>query len=237
MKLILLVLLVLIVISVAAWAVHFYMTVQVSKKLIHNAVSFQLRSEDHTKTFLILGDSTAVGVGATHPEESLAGRLSTYADMTYVENNAKSGALTADLPGQIAQAQLTHYDLILIQIGGNDIIQFHDPKKSGIQLEAALRQLPQAEQVIIISAGDVGGATLFPPPVRWIHTYLNNEHHREFIAAVARAGIGEYINFGILPTTKTISASPKIYLAADGLHPSSEGYELWFEDVSKQLKK
>ncbi|KND51480.1 MAG: putative secreted protein [Parcubacteria bacterium C7867-007] len=236
MKFILIGLGVLAVAGIAAWVFRFYTTVQTSRKLIDAAVPFQLRSEDKAKTLLVLGDSTAVGVGATTPDESLAGRLSAYAHMTYVENHAKSGAVTAALSEQIAQASLMHYDLILIQIGGNDIIQFHSAKKSGELLEKALRQLPDAEQVIVISAGDVGGATLFPPPITWIHTHLNKQHHQIFAEAVQHVGVGEYINFGISPATKVIGDNPEIYLASDGLHPSSEGYRLWFEDVAKRVK-
>ena len=183
----------------------------------------------------MLGDSTAYGVGADKPEESLAGRVAAYAGMTYVENRASSGAVTKDLRGQIEAATLERYDVILIQIGGNDIIQFHNPKRSADELELALRALPKAEKVVILSAGDVGGATLFPSPITWIHSWLNKKYHLSFTHAVARAGVGEYINLGLSPSTQIITNEPEIYLAADGLHPSSAGYGLWFEEVVPRL--
>ncbi len=220
----------LVLLFLAYAGIRFYLTVQVSKKLIEATVPYEKKSTDASMAMLVLGDSTAVGIGADTPEESVAGRMAGYLDASRVENRAKSGAVTADLRDQISQAELARYRLILIQVGGNDIIRFRSAEEAAGELREAIALLPEADRVILISAGDVGGATLFPFFVRPFHTKLNGEYHDEFAKVGEETGI-TYVNFGIAPATKTISEKPEIYLAKDGLHPSSEGYRLWFETI------
>ena len=139
-----------------------------------------------------------------------------------------------DLTGQIEQAKLGRYRLILIQIGGNDIIRFKSADKTAEELRAAITKLPAADKVVIISAGDVGGATLFPFFVRPFHTALNKKYHAAFEKVAEETGV-TYVNFGNAPETETINERPDIYLAADGLHPSSEGYALWASAIKPAL--
>lgn len=223
----------LLIVAVAVWGIRFYLTVQTSKKLIDAAIPFQ-KTGDTSNAVLVLGDSTAVGIGADTKEESVAGLLSAYTDASSVENYAVSGAVTEDLPEQSEKAQLERYRLILIQIGGNDIIRFRDAPSAKENLRVAIAQLPPSDQVLIISAGDVGGATLFPFFVRPFHTKLNNEYHTAFAELADEIGV-TYVNFGNAPSTKMINDRPDIYLAKDGLHPSSAGYALWFKEIQPYL--
>lgn len=218
----------------AYWGIRFYLTVQVSKRIIDATVPFQKSGEGTENAILVLGDSTAVGIGAARAEESVAGRVSQYLAADSVENYAVSGALTKELSAQRERAQLAQYRLILIQTGGNDIIRFTPAARAGEDLRRVIRTLPRADKVVIISAGDVGGATLFPWPVRPFHTHLNNQYHEAFSKIAAEEGV-TYVNFGNSPATRQINEKPEVYLAADGLHPSSEGYRLWFEEIQSSL--
>lgn len=224
----------LVLLLVAYWGIKFYLTVQVSKKIIDATTPFVKAGDDTGNSVLVLGDSTAVGIGADLPSESVAGRVSDYLKSDRVENYAVSGAVTSDLNGQMKNAALPRYRLILIQIGGNDIIRFKPAEGAGEELRAAIRNLPDAEKIVLISAGDVGGATLFPWPVRPFHTRLNTKYHETFARIANEEGV-TYVNFGNSPATKQINEKSEIYLAADGLHPSSEGYRLWFEEIQSSL--
>lgn len=223
---------------VAAYALYagarFYLTLQISKALVNAAVPYERMTGGDAVPMLVLGDSTAVGVGASAPEDTVAGRAAAYLSATSVENYAVSGAVTADLPAQAAHAQLSHYRLILIQIGGNDIIRFHSVADSARTLSSVLESLPAADKVVVISAGDVGGATIFPLFLRPSYTHLNLAYHAAFAAAAANAG-ATYVNLYDDPGRVKINNDPGTYLAADGLHPSSAGYELWFEAVKPSL--
>lgn len=205
-----------------------------AKELMERAAPFQNETQDYTKTMLVLGDSTGVGVGAKTPEETVAGRTAAYVEATYVENYAVSGAAVAELPGQIAQAKRESYDLILIHIGGNDILGFHDPKKVGPHLGEILKTLPKNGKTIVLSAGNVGGATIFPHVMRVVHTWLTLKYHTAFTESVTNAG-AIYVNLYMPPSEDPFLKDPGCYLAADGLHPSSDGYALWFEKVRPAL--
>jgi len=227
------VVLALLLIYIAYSGIRFYSGVQAARKGAALTEPYEKQSADHSVPVLVLGDSTAVGVGAATPEESLAGLASDYLHATSVENYAVSGAEVKDLRPQVAEAKLAHYRLILIQIGGNDIIAFHNASVAAALLGQILKTLPGADKVVVISAGNVGGATLFPWPIRPYYTYLNNQYHAAFAATVTAAGM-TYVNLASDPGAKLIQDQPDIYLH-DGLHPSSAGYALWFSAIKPEL--
>lgn len=234
MKLVLILLAVAILASLLYSGVRFYLTVQVSKKIIDSTVPYTFEG-DASNAVLVLGDSTAYGIGARTPEESLAGRVAKHLGASSVENYSRSGARTSELTEQLARAEHDRYRLILIQTGGNDIIRFQSAKKAAEELSQALELLPESDQVVVITAGDVGGATLFPLPLRPFYTRLNTAYHAAFEETVTAQGM-TYVNFGKSPSTEAINARPDIYLAKDGLHPSSAGYALWFDEIRPRLK-
>jgi len=219
---------------VVSSAVNTLSKARASKALMAQEMPYRNETTNDTKTMLVLGDSTGVGVGARKPEESVAGRVAAYVGATYTENYAVSGAAVADLPPQIAQAKKSQYDLILIHIGGNDILGFHDPKKVAPELTRILGTLPEAKKVVVLSAGNVGGATIFPHVLRFFHTRLTLAYHAAFADAV-KSTPAVYVNLYLPPGKDPFLKDPKKYLAADGLHPSSEGYELWFEQLKTAL--
>lgn len=205
-----------------------------SQRLMANERPYRNETTDTSKTILVLGDSTGAGIGATRPEDSVAGQVAEYIGATHVENYARSGAAVEELPVQITQAKQKEYDLILIHIGGNDILSFHDPKKVAPQLGEILKTLPAAKKVVVLCAGNVGGATIFPRLIRIFHTSLTLEYHKLFGEAVAASG-GTYVNLYEPRDKDPFLKDPEKYLAKDGLHPSSEGYRLWFEKVKNVL--
>ncbi len=216
------------------YGISIYRKIEISKQLIEKSTLFSLVSDDRTKTMLILGDSTAVGVGAEKKEDTTAGRLAAHIGATYAENYSVSGAKVADLQSQISQAKLDHYSVILIHIGANDIIRFRSVKKSGEELRQAMQSLPEADKVLVATAGNVGGATFFPWFIRPLHTMINRTYHEAFSKIVGEEG-GIYVNFYEDPKTDPFVKDPATYLAADGLHPSSDGYRLWHERILTKI--
>ena len=235
----------LVLIYVLYSGVRFYRLVKISGGIITHTVPFSKGDNDHpgSETILVLGDSSAVGVGANSPVESVAGRLSDYMHADYVENRAVSGAQVSDLPGQIAKASLPQYSIILIQIGGNDIVRFHNATQTANLLANELVALPPAGKVVVISAGDVGSAPLFPLPFHPIYHALNISYHAEFTRALAAPIVTAsgptdnitYVNLYTAPGNSLFSSDPKTYFAADGFHPSSDGYGVWFNAVRSAL--
>ena len=220
---------------IAYWGANTFFRARISEALMENDRPYEKPSFDYATTLLVIGDSLAVGVGAARPEDSVAGRLAAYLDATYVENRAHAGAGVADLVGQIREAKLPQYDVILIQAGGNDILALHDAKKTAKELSAAFAALPPARRIILLGSGNVGGATLFPPPLRPFHTMKSRAMNREF-ARVAHGWHALFVGLFEPFYKDPFLRNPYRYLSRDGLHPSSYGYGLWFDKLREALE-
>lgn len=214
---------------VTYWGCVFLQKYQISRALIRQATPYSQLGNNYATTLLVLGDSTGVGVGAVRSEDSVAGRLASAVHATYVENRAVSGAVVADIAQQLSSAALTKYDIILIQVGGNDIVRFHNPKATAEKLSSSIRTaVAHSGKTILMSAGNVGATTNFPEPMRPWYTKLTLRFHEAFGVMAAKEG-ATYVNLYESPESDPFRADPDRYLAIDGFHPSSEGYGLWFE--------
>lgn len=216
--------------------VHLAYTLMLARELIREAQPYTKDESGDGPSIVVLGDSTAVGVGAQKPEDSIAGRISEHVHASFVENHAVSGARVKDLPDQISKASHDYYDIVLIQIGANDIVSLKSPTITAQSLLVVLNKLPSADQVLVLSAGDVGGATGVPFFMRGVYTWLNLRYHEAFTQALGAGGY-TYINLYESPRGALFYEQPKLYLAADGFHPSSEGYGIWFDTVQPHLMR
>lgn len=215
---------------VGFYAITLYTKIQTSKQLVSQASAFSNLTDDYSTTLLVLGDSTGVGVGAITPTDTVAGLWAKHIDATYVENYSVSGDTIEDLSNQIAQAQQGTYDYILIQIGANDIIRFHDIKKDREILTSALQSLPNSTNLMVMSAGNLGSTTFFPWFMKSIYTKRTLSYHSMFTSVVPNHN-GVYTNLYDRPENDLFMNLPELYYSADGLHPSSAGYNIWFEKL------
>lgn len=227
---IMLILLATILIFFAYYSFKIMGTVNVSRTLIAESIPFVLESADNSKTMLVLGDSTAAGVGASSADTSLPALVAHKIGATHVENYAFSGALVSDIPAELTKAKLSKYDLILVQVGANDIIRFHSADKSATLLASELHALPQHQKLIVIVAGNVGGASAIPWFLKGYYTRLTLSYHASFAKAITEIG-GTYVDLFTDPHQDPIVLEPEKYLARDDFHPSSLGYVLWFEKM------
>lgn len=217
-------------------AVQVWLKINVSKKLVEKTVPFQLASNDFTKALLVLGDSTAVGVGADRPEHSVPALYAQFIDATYIENKAVSGSRITDAQEQLKKASQEQYSHILIQAGANDIVAYASVIEAEKQLRALLESLPKHENLTVLTCGNVGGASLIPWFARSLYTKKTLEYHQMYERVVPEFG-GIYINLYIPKQHDPFLKEPEKYLAEDQFHPSSDGYALWFEKISERILK
>jgi lysophospholipase L1-like esterase len=222
--------------AVAYRAALVYLRAHAARVQMAEEQRFERLTGDYTKTMLVLGDSTGAGVGASRPEESIAGRLAAKLGATHVENYAASGSYVTDLRAQILKATLDAYDVILIQIGGGDIVFFHNAERVAKELDLAMMGLPDSKLTLLMSAGNVGGAKIFPLLIRPFHTWLTHEYHRWFRKVAKRRG-ATYVNLYLPRKVDYFLDEPERYFSEDGIHPSSDGYVLWFNKVEEVLNK
>lgn len=213
--------------------VRYYLNI--SKGLIKNTTKYSNESADTTKTLLVLGDSTAYGVGASKSTDSLPALVASSTRATYTENYSVSGAKIEDVASQMAEIKKDHYDLILLQIGANNITARDDADEESKKLEEVIRELQKlSTHVVFLTAGNVGGAPAIPAPFRSYYRNLTRTYHEKFQALGDSLGV-TYVNLYDEPSVDPFVLHPEIYFAKDMFHPSSDGYKIWFSKVEKYL--
>ncbi|HIJ10907.1 TPA: hypothetical protein HA278_02510 [Candidatus Woesearchaeota archaeon] len=198
-----------------------------------DAVKYEQSPANSTMNVLIIGDSTVVGVGASTPEESIAGLVGkTVPDATIV-NKGINGRKTASLPTEIES--LEKYDLIMLHIGGNDVV-----RRTGlVELEKNIRATIQAAKkkspkVMLTSSGSLGTALLLPFGTRNYFEQKTRDVRRLFLHVAQEEGI-PYVDLFREKNVDPFHTEPEKYYSPDLFHPSSIGYALWFERIEPVL--
>lgn len=180
---------------------------------------------------LIVGDSTAVGTGASSARTSLAGLIAQAYPSLAIDNRARDGARFADVEAQLAGDR--RFDMVLVLAGGNDVIRLvgHDRLQADIE-RVVTRARHIADRVVLMPAGNVGNAPFFFAPVSWWMTRRARHLHTLVRAAAARHA-ALYVNL-FRERADDPFAHQRALHAVDGLHPSDAGYRLWFAALATQ---
>ena len=202
-----------------------------SAELARRSEALQATPSAPALRLLVVGDSTAVGTGASAPTGSLAGLLAARFPRLLIENRAQDGARFADLSAQLAGAQ--QFDMVLVQAGGNDVIRLRDMDAVGrdVQRVATLAR-QRAPLVVLMPAGNVGNAPFFFPPLSWWMTQRSRQLHAHVRASAAQAG-AVYVNL-FEERENDPFARQRDLNAQDGLHPSDAGYRVWLDQLMQQ---
>jgi lysophospholipase L1-like esterase len=173
---------------------------------------------------LIVGDSTAVGTGASGGPASLAGLLGERFPRLRIENRARDGATFADLDGQLADPG--RFDVVLLLAGGNDVIRMRRLETIQADIERVTARASRlASLVVLMPAGNVGNARFFLPPFSWLMTWRSRRVHHFVSVAATRYG-ALYVDLFEEREADPFVIDPAL-TANDGLHPSDAGYRVW----------
>ncbi len=205
-----------------------------SRKLAQASEPFSIRPPGATTRLLVVGDSTGVGTGASAARYSVAGRIAGDHPNLEIINRAADGARFADVARQLDAAPATRFDMVLIQAGGNDVIRFTSADVLRAQVDETLRLARgKAATVIVMPAGNVGNAPFFFPPLSWVMTSRSRDLHAMVRASAASNG-AVYVNLFKEAEDDPFVRDPQRLHAADGLHPSDDGYALWYAELQAQ---
>ncbi|MFA7286828.1 MAG: GDSL-type esterase/lipase family protein [Patescibacteria group bacterium] len=209
--------------------------IRIGRAIEQKTIPFSRSVESPQLRILVIGDSSAVGVGAGAPEESVAGRLGAFYPDAEIVNDGVSGARTAELIPRLAARAGQHFDLVLLQIGGNDIVRLTDVDELAKSIEGVLDgAVAISDHVVLVSCGNVGTAKLFPPGVRAIHE-RRTRVVRELFMRTANEKRVPYIDLFREAYADPFAREPKRFYAADWFHPSGEGYGDWFGFIERAL--
>lgn len=193
--------------------------------------SFNQTNLNATLKILIMGDSSAVGVGAISPTGSVAGLIAQDFPDAHIDNLAVSGMRTEGLVKSFDQVAGQKYDLIIIHIGGNDIVRFVDIEESVNNLRLILnKSAAVGENTVLITAGNMESVKMFPWPVRKIYGAHSRLYRDKFMQVANEMNI-HYVDLYRTKDSDPYYINPSLYYSRDLLHPSEAGYAVWYERI------
>lgn len=209
--------------------------IKISDAMLAKTVRFEQHPPNPNKRILVAGDSTAIGVGAKHPNESIAGRLGKQFPEADITNLGKSGAKLKDLL-PLLRGLDHHYDLIVLQVGANDITHF----TSFASIKQALTDILTLSQsisskTIILSAGNVGKAPMFRWPLSMIFSYRTRAIRDIFMEEIAKSKTAAYVDLYTKLANDPRAKDVKQYYASDQFHLSSYAYAIWYSYIEEKL--
>ncbi|MDD2882183.1 MAG: SGNH/GDSL hydrolase family protein [Rhodoferax sp.] len=204
---------------------------QKSVELARQSEPLQSSPGQPSKRLLIVGDSTAVGTGASNPRVSVAGLLAQTFPQLLIDNRSQDGATFADLLSQLGDDE--HFDVVLVMAGGNDVIRLRTMAALQSDIERVTQRARQrADSVVLMPAGNVGNAPVFLAPVSWFMTWRSRRLH-SFMREVSNRKSVLYVNLFHESADDPFVLQPQLN-ADDGLHPSDAGYRVWFGELMAQ---
>lgn len=180
---------------------------------------------------LILGDSSAAGVGAPHQHAGLSGCLAQQLGAAVAwQLEAKTGATTASSLVHLDRLQGARFDMALIVLGVNDVTHMVTLRRLLGQRRALYQRLQQGygvRRIVVSGLPPMGQFPLLPQPLRWVL----GQHSARFDAALN----AQAQRLGHRYVRHHIRFDPA-YMAVDGFHPAPRAYRLWAEMLAPALR-
>jgi lysophospholipase L1-like esterase len=182
---------------------------------------------------LIIGDSSAAGVGVETQDQALAGQLTRNLAEHFKVSwhlHARSGATTQTTWHSLQTPPAVRADIIVIALGVNDVthaVPFLFWRLAQKRLLAHLIQTYSPQQIYLSGMPPLGDFPLLPNPLRWSlgrQAKRFDKAQRQRFAARPRVPYAA-IDLPLDPTQ----------MAKDGFHPGAEVYALWGKEMASRI--
>jgi len=185
---------------------------------------------------LIVGDSSAAGVGAPTQSQALAGRLSEALSQrlggaVVWQLVAQTGHTTRDAVEALKSVPLHPADLMVTALGVNDVVAQVSSRRWLAQLEKldwlATRRAG-VSHILHSGVPPMHAFPLLPQPLRWL-LGAQARHYNESLARWA----DHYPDRSVLPLPfEDHVTNASALMAEDGFHPGPAIYALWAEQLA-----
>lgn len=178
-----------------------------------------------------LGDSTAVGVGASSPADALPNVVAEAAGRPVeLRVLARSGATVGDVvDNQLPALAGEDPDVVFVSVGANDVTHLTSRSDFERRYRQLVEGLPPGAEVVLLGIPDMGAIPRLAQPLRAIAGFRGRQLD-EVVRAVADDTGSAYVDIAG-ETGPPFRADPERYFAADEYHPSDAGYRLWADAV------
>lgn len=185
-------------------------------------------------SLLIIGDSSAVGVGTSHQEEALLGQMRKRLSQTntvYWSVDAETGATTADTIARLQESPKQKFDIVSVSLGVNDITT-RVPLAVWLQQFSNLLELAeskfQAEVICVSGIPPIQNFPLLPQPLRWVLGAQAKRFDRALRKLVADRTGCRFVEMDFEPDIAQMSS--------DGFHPGPKVYSEWGRKVYRAIR-
>ena len=203
-----------------------------------------IRRRPRGERVLVVGDSSGVGVGASTPACSVAGRLAAAHPDWSIGSLAMVGSRTADVARLVSRLRrrtasrtaANHpYDLLIVHTGGNDALHATPTR----ELEEAVDRLVAAAclvapHTVVVTGGNLGLAPALRAPWSWWFGAQSRRVRDVFRWRIPGTHVVYVDLFHDRETDPTVH-DPDRFFARDGLHPSDDGYGVWCHAIDQHI--
>jgi len=208
-----------------------------SGKVSYSNVPFQRNNPYALLKILFIGDSTALGTGAGDNTESVAGWFGQDFPSAHIINVSQNGKRLSALVQDFFPSLGERYNLVVMQIGGNDILRLTPLKNIERDLSIVIERAKMiADHVVILHSGNVGAAPIFCWPFNWLYAERSRMVRALYLDKAKATSVlyaDLFAEREVDPFLKDISR----FYSADYLHPSGQGYKIWYETICATLYK
>ena len=183
---------------------------------------------------LIIGDSSAAGVGVSVQREALLGQVTQQLAQDFAVEFvllAKTGACTRDAFLWLDAQKNEKFDVVVTAFGVNDVTKgtalprFVDQQS---RLIAQLRQAHAATLILVSGLPPVGEFPALPQPLRYVLGQRAGRFDQALEQLVAKRPGCEMVKLAF-PLDQTA-------MAADGFHPGADVYQAWAARIAQVVK-
>ena len=189
---------------------------------------------------LIVGDSSAAGVGARNQTQALAGRLSEALSQRLGGSVAwqliaRTGDATQVTLTAVRKLSLHPADVMVTALGLNDVVA-QVPLKLWLtrldKLDRAAEKRAGVKHVVHSGIAPIHSFALLPNPLRWVLGADARRYNRALGAWVQRWPNRWWLP---LPFENAQAADSSVLMAEDGFHPGPAIYALWAEQLASMI--
>jgi lysophospholipase L1-like esterase len=191
---------------------------------------------DPYRRLLVIGESTAAGIGASQHTRALPGFLA--AEMTGRRGGTvawtargKSGVTARRVITELLPVGPEPFDFTLLTVGINDLLDRRPPHAWGADLRMlieALRDEQGRTRIIVSGMPPVHQVPAIPQPLRFVAGRRAATMNR-ITRRVSAASGATYV-----PIKGSLGQRTELF-ASDGFHPSEAGYRVWARALARAL--
>lgn len=186
--------------------------------------------------FVVIGDSTSVGVGATSIDGTYPWLLATHLSTNFhvkLDVLGKAGARMRDAAVEFApRAAELRPDLVLVGLGANDVTHVTPLRRFAGHIGSVIETLKAAGPEVLVALGPRFDAPALPRPLR----NVAQARARSINRTIRKVAASWQVDVLDLPRSigKAFALDRDLY-AVDGYHPGDRGYALWAEVMQDRV--